>query len=107
MLTVLTLGIVFSACGKEKQKNTENPEISNNLQETGEDGLEDIKNWSEPDSGELSKAVLYYENEAVDLLCYGEDGIIYTYNRQGKKLCAYDKEGKFVKVVNITMAKNS
>ncbi len=97
MLTVLTLGIVFSACGKEKPENTENPEISNNLQETGEDGLEDIKNWSEPDSGELSKAVLYYENEAVDLLCYGEDGIIYTYNRQGKKLCAYDKEGKFVK----------
>ena len=97
MLTVLTLGIVFFACGKEKPENTENPDFSNDLQETGKDGLEDSENWSEPDNEELSKAVLYYENEAVDLLCYGEDGIIYTYNRQEKKLCAYDKEGKFVK----------
>lgn len=70
----------FSACGKK------NPETENN----GD-------NWVKPDTKELSESVFYYGSDIIDLYCCGDNGTIYTYSRDGKKLCEYDAEGTYVK----------
>lgn len=70
---VLTLCILLSSCGKE----------------SGGGGME------EADLFDPSNAILHYETGAINFLCTGENGTLYTYSRKGKKLTEYNAKGEY------------
>ncbi len=95
LFILLIFCMLFSACGKEKEQG-DGGDIRENVEGDKQENYDDI-NIDKPVSIDLSKALLYYEDNPASLFCLDEDGTVYTYDREGKRIYEYNTEGKCVK----------
>lgn len=111
MTMALAFCLLFSACGKEKDGglpenagggNTENAENTGSAGNTEDTETTVGQGGNQPDANGVGQTVSFQPDQAVlqcdakafVLLCAGEDGTFYTFDRKEKKFFGYGADGK-------------
>lgn len=87
----------FSACGQEKNPNDNHQGGQIPTEENRNTEVGNSQQNQQNQQDDRDEAIKYYETETINLLCTGENGTVYTYNRKGKKFCEYNVTGECTK----------